>query len=114
LSILLAGGKTNAKVLRSIGTVDSSNKQVSEKISRNVSSIKGISKATVIVYYHDAIIGIDIKKGENTATVEQKVRQVVQHSEPGYNVHVTTDKKHLTRIESIHKQMVPLDGHPIR
>jgi hypothetical protein len=53
-----------------------SNKHVSEKIAKNVSSVKGISKATVIVYNRDAIIGINVKKGENTSTVEQKVRQI--------------------------------------
>jgi len=84
------------------------------KIEKQVSGIKGVNKATVLVHDRDAIVAIDVKQGENVKSVENKVRQTVQRSDPEYRVHVTTDRAHHTRIQQIRSQMVPLDGHPVR
>jgi len=95
-------------------THQSANLTVSEKIAKHVSAVSGVDKATVILNNRDAVVGIDLKSGANKAAVEQKVMQAVKRVEPNYAVHVTTDKKLHTRIRSLHGQMVPLDGHPIR
>jgi GTPase Era involved in 16S rRNA processing len=87
------------------------NKIDSDKITKDVLGVSGISKSTVIVYDSEAIVGIDVKKGQKTWRVEQKALQAVKNSGFRYNVHVTADKKLYTRIESIRKQMV---SHPNR
>ncbi|QMV42957.1 YhcN/YlaJ family sporulation lipoprotein [Cohnella cholangitidis] len=96
------------------GAHPNANKRVSEKIAKDVSSVKGISKATVVVHNRDVIIGLDVKGGENAAAVEQKVVQAAHKSEPGYTVHVTAERGLHTRIQNLHSQMLPLDGHPVR
>jgi YhcN/YlaJ family sporulation lipoprotein len=89
-----------------VRTYASNTKNVADKITKDVSRVSGIRKATIIVYDRNAIVGIDVSKGQNTATVEHKVAQAVKISDPGYDVHVTADPKIYTRIESIRKQMV--------
>ncbi len=92
----------------------STDQKVSDEIAKRVSGVKGVSKATVIVQNHDAIVGIDVKAGEDVKKVEQQVRREAERAESGYKVHVTSDRKLHTRIQSIRAQMKPLDGHPIR
>jgi YhcN/YlaJ family sporulation lipoprotein len=89
-----------------VRTYASFNKNFTDKITKDVSSVSGISKATVIVYDRNAIVGINVSKRQNAATVEHKVAQAVKISDPGYDVHVTADPKLYTRIESIRKQLV--------
>ena len=109
-----SNARSTARVEMKNAAHPSTNKAVSERIGKQVSKIKGVSKATVIVHRRDAIVGIDVKQGENAKAVETKVRQAVQGSEPGFAVHVTSDKQHHARIQNLHSQMVPLDGHPVR
>lgn len=106
-------GSTDHNVLKE-GAGTSSNKAASDKIAKHVYAVKGVSKATVLVHNRDAIVGIDVKHGENAKTVENQVRQAVERSEPGYAVHVTSDKQYHARIQSLNSQMKPLDGHPVR
>ncbi|GIO12485.1 hypothetical protein J19TS2_20400 [Cohnella xylanilytica] len=90
-------------------------KQTSDVIARHVANVKGVRKTTVLVHGREAIIGIDVKGGENRATVENDVRHSVQTFKPGYRVHVAADKNLHARIQSIHAQSLkPLDGHPVR
>jgi YhcN/YlaJ family sporulation lipoprotein len=116
------GVKTNQYKARSINhlnTVDgtnhnlSTNKVVSEKMAQHVSSVKGVTKATVAIDNRNAVIGIDVKAGEDTAAVARNVKLKAEQAEPGYTVHVTADRNLHTRIQRFHQQMVPLDGHPI-
>jgi len=90
------------------------NKEVSERISRHISRMQGVSKATVFVHDRDAVVGLDLKNGTNRANVENAVRQSVEKMEPGYRVHVTADANLHSRIRTLQSQMVPLDGHPVR
>ncbi|MDG0808437.1 YhcN/YlaJ family sporulation lipoprotein [Cohnella rhizosphaerae] len=92
----------------------STEKAASDKIAKHVYKVKGVSKATVIVHNRDAIVGIDVKQGENAKDVENKVRETVARSEPGYTVHVTSDQRYHARIQTLQSQMKPLDGHPVR
>ncbi|MCQ6558575.1 YhcN/YlaJ family sporulation lipoprotein [Paenibacillus mendelii] len=96
------------------GTHTTSNKDASDKIAKHISSVKGVSKATVVVHNNDAIVGLDVKAGENTSMVEKEVKRAVERVHPGYTVYVTTDKNLHSRIRGVQSQMVPLDGHPIR
>jgi len=97
------------------GTKTPVHKDISDKIVKQVASVKGVNKATVVVHNRDVIVGLDVKSGQNTAAVTRNVKHKVEKAKPGYKVHVTTDKKMHTRIQSIHQQqMVPLDGHPVR
>jgi YhcN/YlaJ family sporulation lipoprotein len=82
------------------------NKRVSDKITTDILAVNGVRKATVIVYNRNAIVGIDVRNGQNTATLEHKVARTVKNSDPGYDVHVTADKKLHTRIVNIRNQMV--------
>lgn len=77
------------------------NKEVSQKIANHVSSMKGVRKATVVVYGKDAIVGLDVKGGSNTFAMTNDVRKAVQKIEPGYKVHVTTDSKLHSRIRNL-------------
>ncbi|MBB6672935.1 YhcN/YlaJ family sporulation lipoprotein [Cohnella nanjingensis] len=116
------GLKTNQYKARSTqqstnanSTHPSFNKKVSEKITKHVMTVKGVKKATVFVHDRDAIVGIDVKDGENTTRVAQNVRNSAEKAESGYKVHVTADKNLHTRIQTIHTQsLAPLDGHPVR
>ncbi|GGD75478.1 YhcN/YlaJ family sporulation lipoprotein [Paenibacillus nasutitermitis] len=92
----------------------SANLTASERIAKRVSAINGVDKATVILNNRDAVVGVDLKQGANKAAVEKNIMQAVKRIEPKYAVHITTDKKLHTRIRTLHSQMVPLDGHPIR
>jgi hypothetical protein len=94
-----------------IRTYTAFNKNVSDKITNDVSSVSGVRKATVIVYDSEAIVGINVKNGVKTWRVEQKAIQVVKNSRPGYIVHVTADNNLYARIESIRTQM---ELHPNR
>jgi hypothetical protein len=87
------------------------NKIDSDKITKDVLGVSGVSKSTAVVYDSEAIVGIYVKKGEKTWRVEQKALQAVKNSGLRYNMHVTADKKLYARIESIRKQMV---SHPNR
>ncbi|MFC3799565.1 YhcN/YlaJ family sporulation lipoprotein [Cohnella sp. GCM10012308] len=106
-------GSTDHNVLKE-GANSSSYRAASDKIAKHVYKVKGVSKATVIVHNRDAIVGIDVKQGENAKAVENQVRETVARSEPGYTVHVTSDKQYHARIKTLNSQMVPLDGHPVR
>lgn len=106
-------GSNDHNVLKE-GANSSSVKAASDKIAKHVYTVKGVSKATVIVHNRDAIVGIDVKRGENAKAVENQVREAVARSEPGYTVHVTSDKQYHARIRSLQSQMKPIDGHPVR
>ncbi|CAH1209001.1 hypothetical protein PAECIP111893_02955 [Paenibacillus plantiphilus] len=90
------------------------NDNVSGKLLKHISSVKGVDKATVVINNRDAIVGVDVKASENSAAVAQRVRNAVKKAEPGYTVHVTADKNLHTRLQGMQRQMKPLDGHPIR
>ncbi|QAY65931.1 YhcN/YlaJ family sporulation lipoprotein [Paenibacillus protaetiae] len=97
------------------------NKDVSQKIAKHVSSIRGVNKATVVVYNKDVIVGIDTKHGTNATKLKQDVKRAVEHVQPGYKAHVTTDTGLNTRIRSLDsnftgtgRDIAPLDGHPVR
>ncbi|MBB6692353.1 YhcN/YlaJ family sporulation lipoprotein [Cohnella xylanilytica] len=108
------GDRTGAKT-RVQNVPSAFDKQTSDVISRHVANVKGVRKTTVLVHGREAIIGIDVKGGENRAKVENDVRHSVQTFKPGYRVHVTADKNLHARIQSIHAQSLkPLDGHPVR
>ncbi|UVI31873.1 YhcN/YlaJ family sporulation lipoprotein [Paenibacillus spongiae] len=96
------------------GTHTSYHKDHSDKLAKHISSIKGVDKATVVVHNNDAIVGLDVKPGQNTSKITDEVRRTVEREHPGYKVHVTTDKNMHTRVKNFQTQMVPLDGHPIR
>lgn len=90
-------------------------RQTSDVIARHAANVKGVRKTTVLVHGREAIIGIDVKGGENRVKVENDVRRSIQTFKPGYRVHVTADKNLHARIQSIHSQSLkPLDGHPVR
>jgi len=90
-------------------------RQTSDVIARHAANVKGVRKATVLVHGREAIIGIDVKGGENRVKVENDVRRSIQTFKPGYRVHVTADKNLHARIQTIHAQSLkPLDGHPVR
>lgn len=94
--------------------IENPNDNVSGRLLKHVSSVKGVSKATVVINNRDAIVGVDCKAGENTAAVAQRVRNTVKKLEPSYKVHVTADKNLHTRLQGMQRQMRPLDGHPVR
>ena len=91
----------------------SSNEKASQKIKKEILKVKGIKKATVIVHNQDAIIGLDVNKDKDKKAIEQKVKSRVEKSSPNMKVHVTAEKEFHARIQRIHTNMVPLDGHPI-
>lgn len=76
-----------------------------KKITDEVMKVKGVSKATVLVHNPDVLIGIDVKEGEHTATVEDHVRYKVESSKPGYFVHVTSNKKLHQKIKKLSTKM---------
>jgi len=85
-----------------------------DKLARHATGVKGVDKATVVVYDDDVLVGIDVKPGENSASVARQVKRSLERAEKGYDVHVTTDKKYHSRIMDMHTNMMPMDGHPIR
>jgi YhcN/YlaJ family sporulation lipoprotein len=91
----------------------SSNEKASQEIKKEISKVKGIKKATVIVHNEDAIIGLDVNKAKDKEAIEQNVKNVVEKSSPNMRVHVTAEKEYHARIQRIHTNMVPLDGHPV-
>ncbi|MNI65660.1 Sporulation lipoprotein [compost metagenome] len=76
-----------------------------KKITDEVLKVKGVSKATVLVHDKDVVVGIDVKKGEPATSVEDKVRNKVESSKPGYFVHVTSEKKLHERIKTLNTKM---------
>ncbi|WP_044478109.1 YhcN/YlaJ family sporulation lipoprotein [Paenibacillus antibioticophila] len=78
---------------------------VAKKITDEVTKVKGVSKATVLVHNKDVVVGIDVKDGEHKARIEDEIRYRVENSEPGYAVHVTSDKKIHERIKKLNTNM---------
>nr|WP_281423180.1 YhcN/YlaJ family sporulation lipoprotein [Paenibacillus oenotherae] len=112
-------GMNRDNTMNGVGTRPARNannpyENASGRLLKHVSAINGVDKATVVINNRDAIIGIDVKAGANTADVARKVKAEAKKLEPKYNVHVTADKNMHSRIRGMQRQMVPLDGHPVR
>jgi hypothetical protein len=91
----------------------SSNEKASQDIQKEIAKVNGVDKATVIVHNQDAIIGLDVNNAKDKQVIEQNVRNVVWKSSPNMHVHVTSEEEYHARIQRLHTNMVPLDGHPI-
>jgi YhcN/YlaJ family sporulation lipoprotein len=102
---------TQDRAQNQVRTYAAYDKNISDKITKDVSRVSGIRKATVIVYVRTAIVGIAVSRGQNTTTVEHKVAKSVKTSDPGYDVHVTANQKLYTRIESIRNQIALHPNH---
>lgn len=96
-----ANKKPKAQSVQKKTTIDPKTKEITDEVMK----VKGVSKATVLVHNPDVLIGIDIKEGEHSATVEDQVRYKVESSKPGYFVHVTANKKLHQRIKKLSTKM---------
>ncbi|AIQ19772.1 hypothetical protein H70357_25940 [Paenibacillus sp. FSL H7-0357] len=105
------GYKTQSKEQHMIHKADSTH---SDKVAKDLSKIRGVDKATVVIHNKEAIVGLDVKQGENLSIIEQDAVRTVKRELPNHNVHVTADKNLHMRIQSLHQGMKPLDGHPVR
>lgn len=81
------------------------NRALAEKLSKKAAAVRGVSHATAVVYGNDAIIGIDVNKGMNSRSVEQKVHDSVRADAKGLKVHITGDKNIHTRIRSLQTRL---------
>lgn len=84
------------------------------KLLEQVRKVNGVQDATVFVSGDDIVVGLDVQDNNNGAVVEKRVKQALQKTHPGYNVHVTSDHGMHNRIREIQGQMMPMDGQPIR
>ena len=93
------------------------NRRVARIAANLAKDVNGVTKATAVAHGRDIIVGVDVKKGANTREVERKVREKVQAKEPQYRIHVTSDNKIHTRIQTIYVNMNNNNnnaGHPVR
>lgn len=83
-----------------------------KQVSDRVSHMDGVDKATVLVSNQDILVGVDAKKGKDPKVVEEYVRHHLTLDQPGYRVHVTSDKKLHARIRNLNTKVN--GGHPIQ
>ncbi|WP_435921806.1 YhcN/YlaJ family sporulation lipoprotein [Paenibacillus sp. DYY-L-2] len=83
-----------------------------KQLSDRVSHMDGVDKATVLVSNQDILVGVDAKKGKDPKVVEENVRHHLTLDQPGYRVHVTSDKKLHARIRNLNTKVN--GGHPIQ
>lgn len=83
-----------------------------KQISDRVSHMDGVDKATVLVSNQDILVGVDAKKGKDPKVVEEYVRHHLTLDQPGYRVHVTSDKKLHARIRNLNTKVN--GGHSIQ
>lgn len=61
----------------------------------------GVSYASCIVHGRDIIVGIQAANQLENASLEHKVKRLIQQSEPGYNIYVTSNNRMHSRIRAI-------------
>ncbi|MEK0317294.1 YhcN/YlaJ family sporulation lipoprotein [Cohnella sp. 56] len=108
------GVKTKSKEQHMIHDSATQDMRKADELSAKIARIQGVDKATVLVNNHEAVVGLDVKSGPQSALVAQEAQQAAERALPGHRIHVTTDRNLHTRIQQIHGQMKPLDGHPVR
>jgi len=86
------------------------NKALADRIAKKATAVRGVDKATVFVHGKNALVGLDVKHGMNTRSVETKVRNSVKSLEPGYKVHVTSDKALHGRIQQLQTRLNGTSG----
>ncbi|WP_127532930.1 YhcN/YlaJ family sporulation lipoprotein [Paenibacillus kobensis] len=82
-----------------------SNKALADRIAKKATTVRGVDKATVFVHGNNALVGLDIKRGMAARSVETKVRNSVKNLQPGYNVHITSDKTLHGRIQQLQARL---------
>ncbi|GFN31607.1 YhcN/YlaJ family sporulation lipoprotein [Paenibacillus xylaniclasticus] len=81
------------------------NKALADRISKKATAVNGVDKATVFVHDNNVLVGLDIRRGMNARSVESKVRNSVKNLEPGYKVHITSDKALHGRIQRLQDRL---------
>lgn len=85
-----------------------------DRLVQRVRNVNGVNDATVFVNGKDIIVGLELNNVGQRNKVEQDVRKALENDNKGYTVHVTSERAMHDRIRSIHGQMQPMDGHPVR
>ncbi|WP_047153014.1 YhcN/YlaJ family sporulation lipoprotein [Aneurinibacillus tyrosinisolvens] len=86
--------------------------RVADHMARLATGVKGVSRASAVVNGKDVIIGIDGANAADAKVKEREVYQALRKSQPGYNIHVTSDRNLHQRIRTLNTQMAA--GHPVR
>ncbi|HJV47466.1 MAG TPA: YhcN/YlaJ family sporulation lipoprotein [Bacillota bacterium] len=79
--------------------------------------VPGVARATAYAYGKDIVVGVEPKTGTDPKTLQQNVYSTLQKREPGYNIHVTTDNKIHSRIQTLANNTThntATTGHPVR
>lgn len=85
---------------------------LSREVRYEVLRVREVKDATVLVHNKDVVIGIDVKDGQNKALAAENVRYRIKNALPQYKVHVTSEKKHHTKIKTLSSQMA--SKHPVK
>ncbi|MFC5652686.1 YhcN/YlaJ family sporulation lipoprotein [Paenibacillus solisilvae] len=86
--------------------------RIAERMESSTERLRGVSKATVIVDKHKAVVGLDVNNNQHGKTVEKRVTRTLKSEFPGYNIYVTSDKAINKKIQAAHADMV--SKHPVR
>lgn len=89
------------------------NQRVADRMENTAEKVNGVSESTVIVRGNDAVVGIDLKENQNRNNVERKVHRALRQTEPGYNIHVTSEQKLHNRIKNMDTQMTD-ENQPVQ
>lgn len=103
-----------------LGTNNDYSRELSKVIANSCTRIGGIDKATAVVYGNDIVIGVQTDNNNNNNNnnnnvrnrdLERTVRQNIQQLVPTMNVHVTSDRNMMTRINNMDRQMRDGNGN---
>ncbi|GAB7386344.1 hypothetical protein BSNK01_01790 [Bacillaceae bacterium] len=77
---------------------------LAQRMANAADRVKGVKKATVLIRGNDVVIGIDVNNRQNAQAIERQVAQTVNRVQPGFNIHVTSDKRLHQRIQAMREQ----------
>jgi YhcN/YlaJ family sporulation lipoprotein len=88
------------------------NVRTADQMARSIEKVSGVSKATVIVNDHNAVVGLGVNNNKHGKKLEKHVYHALTKKFPAYKIYVTTDKALNQRIVTAHTQMI--GNHPIK
>jgi YhcN/YlaJ family sporulation lipoprotein len=86
--------------------------KMADSLAREAAKVNGVSKATVVLSYNTALVGLDLKPGADANTVKAEVGNVIKRANNMIkNVLVSTDPELNTRLVNISRGIA--QGKPV-
>ena len=93
-------------------TVAKEDLRTAEEMAKSTQKVSGVSKATVIVNGHNAVVGLGVHNNQHAKKLEKHIHYALTKKFPSYKIYVTTDNALNQRIVTAHTQMI--SNHPVK